>query len=86
MEPTLALIINPETGLLNDKFSSTVRKEATKMLSVLLACTQDANQMNTLLNAFIQPLGAQIDAKISSADFKSVKWLMKELQRCLKHF
>ena len=64
------------TELINDKHASAIRKESTKLLSDLLNCTNDSEQMKVLINLYLHPLGMQIDTKLQALDFRSVKWLM----------
>ena len=64
------------TELMIDKFSSAIRKESTKTMSVLLRCTSDSEQMKVLINLYLPPLGMQIKTKLQSLDMRSVKWLM----------
>ena len=74
------------TQLINDKYSSAIRKEATKLLHSLLMCTNDSEQMKVLINLYLPALGMQINTKVQSQDFRSVKWLMCELSRCFNQF
>ena len=65
--------------LIHDKISSSVRKAATKLCSVLLDCCPD-----TLLLLLLPQISGEINIKLDKMDFRSVKWLTKELQRCVK--
>lgn len=54
VEEVSKLIINE---LIGDKYSSAIRKQSTKTLSVLLMCTNDSEQMKVLINLYLPPLG-----------------------------
>ena len=53
VEEVSKLIINE---LIGDKYSSAIRKQSTKTLSVLLMCTNDSEQMKVLINLYLPPL------------------------------
>ena len=74
------------TDLIADKYSSAIRKEAAKTLSILLRCTNDSEQMRVLINLYLPALGMQIKTRLTSLDLRSVKWLMQELHRCFNQF
>ena len=49
------------------------------MLSTLLGCVNDPEQMKQLFNAFLPPLCQELEARLVKTEFKSVKFLAKEL-------
>lgn len=70
--------------LIHDKISSSVRKAATKLCSVLLDCCPDTETQKKLLLLLLPQISGEINIKLDKMDFRSVKWLTKELQRCVK--
>lgn len=70
--------------LIHDKYSSSVRKSSTKLCSVLLDCCPTTESQTKLLLLFLPQITGEINIKLEKLDFKSVKWLTKEMQRCVK--
>jgi hypothetical protein len=56
------------------------------MCAVLLNCTQTAEQRPALLKLYLKEIGTEIHDKLQKTDFRSLKWLLKEVQRCIKVF
>lgn len=83
VDPTATLITSE---LLHDQYSSQIRKQAAKSCAALLDCIDDSEQMKALLHAFLTPLGLSIKKKLEKSEFREIKWLVKELQRCFKQF
>ena len=50
--------------LIHNKYSSQVRKSATKMCAVLLDCTQTAEQRPALLKLYLKEICAEIHDKL----------------------
>lgn len=72
--------------LMHDKLSQSVRKEATKALAPLLHSTPDDESMKTLFKALLPQFVHEIATRMEKNDFRSSKWLLKEVQRCFKLF
>lgn len=72
------------TELIHDKLSSSVRKSSTKLCAVLLDCCADKEQQIKLLHVFLPHIAQEITDQVSKENFRNVKWLTKELQRCLR--
>jgi hypothetical protein len=79
IEPVASLIAS---DLIHDKYSSSVRKNSTKICVVLIDCCPSHDHMIKLLKTLSPHIAMEINAKLQKEDFRSVKWLMKELQRC----
>jgi hypothetical protein len=72
--------------LLAYQYSRAVRKDATKIIIFLLNACQDSNQMTTLFNHLYPALKARIENRLDKLDFGELRFLTKELQRCVKQF
>jgi|LakMenEpi03Oct11_1017367.scaffolds.fasta_scaffold05932_1 hypothetical protein len=71
------------SDLIHNKYSSSVRKEATRMCSSLIFCCSNNTQRVELLRMFMPHIAQQIQAKLEVLDFRSLKWLLKEVSRCI---
>lgn len=80
MERVSLVIVNE---LIHDKYSSSVRKASTKICSVLLDCCPTTQNQIHLLHLLLPQIAGEINLKLEKLDFRSVKWLTKELQRCI---
>lgn len=65
--------------LIHDKYSSSVRKSSTKLCSALLECCPTKENQLKLLKLFLPQIAGEINIKLEKLDFKSSKWLTKEL-------
>lgn len=83
IEPLVNVITDK---LISLKLSSTVRQEATRMCSALLFCCPTNEQRVQLLRILMPHIANQIRQKLEMLDFRSLKWLMKEISRCVKNF
>lgn len=63
-----------------------MRKDAAKIIIHLLSACQDSAQMRVLFNHLYPVLKARIEKCVSKFDFGELRFLMKELQRCVKQF
>lgn len=72
------------TQLMHDKYSSSVRKDSTKLAAALLDCCPNHSDMVKLFKVFLPHIVMEIQLKMQKEDFRSVKSLMKEMQRCFK--
>lgn len=79
VEPVANLIVS---DLIHDKYSSSVRKNSTKLCVALIDCCPSHDSMLKLLKMLSPHIAIEINAKLQKEDFRSVKWLVKELQRC----
>lgn len=83
IEPLVHVIT---TNLMHLKLSSTVRQEATRLCSPLIfCCATPANRVH-LFKVLMPHIAQQITLKLGSLDFRSLKWLLKEVSRCVKNF
>lgn len=80
LEPIAQLVIQQ---LVHDKFSSSVRKNSSKLCATLLECCPDPTIKVKLLHLFLQHIALELAQKLEKIDFKSCKWLVKEVQRCI---
>lgn len=71
---------------MHNKLSSTIRKESTKTFAVLLDCLDSKDYQVKLLRLILPEIAAQLKIKIERTDFRSIKWLTHELQRCVHNF
>jgi hypothetical protein len=53
-------------------------------MSVLLDCCPTKEQQIQLLHLFLPQLAGEITLKLEKLDFTSIKWLTKEVSRCIK--
>lgn len=83
VEPITALLIS---DLLHDKLSSTVRKEAAKLCSILLNCLPDRSMQIKFLKMVLPHICIELKTKMEKQDFRTVKGLAKEIHRCLHVF
>jgi hypothetical protein len=79
VEPIAQLAIEQ---LIHDKFSSSVRKNSSKLCATLLECCPDPMIKVKLLHLCLQHLALELTQKLEKIDFKSCKWLVKEVARC----
>ena len=81
VEPVAQLVASE---LMHDKYSSSVRKNATKLCQTLIECCPSHEQQLKLLHLFLPKIAAEISKQVQQTNFRNVKWLTKELQRCLR--
>lgn len=74
------------TDLMHCQMSSSVRKTATKTLSILLMCAKDQDQMKALIALYLPGFASAMKVFLERLDFSAIKWLTLELSRCVKHF
>jgi hypothetical protein len=63
-----------------------VRKDAAKIIIFLLSACQDSSQMKVLFNHLYPTIKARIEKCLTKFDFGELRFLFKELQRCIKLF
>lgn len=68
------------------KLSSTVRREATRLVSPLIFCCPSNPAKVVLLKAMMPHIAQELHLKLESLDFRSVKWLLKETSRIVNNF
>jgi hypothetical protein len=68
------------------QYSKAVRKTATQAVVHLLNACQDSNQMRALFNHLYPCFKARIEKMSSKFDFSELRFLMRELQKCVKQF
>lgn len=83
IEPIAEVITS---SLIHLKLSMTVRQEATRMCSALIFSCPTNQHKQQLLRAFMPHIAEQIHIKLEALDFRSLKWLLKEVSRCIKNF
>lgn len=83
VDPVTQLIVSE---LMHDKLSSTVRKEATKTCAALIGCLREQADQQRVLKVVLPQICMEIATKLERTDFRSCKWLTKEVQRCLHGF
>jgi hypothetical protein len=64
---------------MHDKYSSSVRKNSTKLCYVLIDCCNTHEAKVALLKLIAPHIVVEINARLPKCDFSSLKWLMKEL-------
>lgn len=79
VEPVAKLVVEQ---LIHDKFSSSVRKNSTKLCAPLLECCPGPDSQIKLLHVLLPRIALEITQKLEKLDFRSCKWLVKEVQRC----
>lgn len=83
VEPVTQLILKE---LLTYQYAKAVRKAATQTLVFLLNSCQDSNQMKALFNHIYPAFKARIENRMEKYDFGELRFLMRELQKCVKQF
>jgi hypothetical protein len=83
IEPLVTVITSK---LMHLSLSSTARQEATRLCSPLIFCCPTNQQKVQLFKMLMPHIAQQIQLKLGSLDFRSLKWLLKEVSRCVKNF